>query len=175
MNDQSKTGTFTTNTSSSQFCTTCSSGRYAAANTVGACLTCGTDHYCAIEAASTQFAGSGVTRSTTAQPPQTGSLTDPNDVNKIVVAFGSIFAALFVILLVICVIFQTKLKPVLKPLDFMFDLLHPIEMGQSPVRRQTAIGGLFAVLGILLAVLIFAFLMSRFFGKLSALPLSLCS
>jgi ABC-type branched-subunit amino acid transport system substrate-binding protein len=160
-------GTFVTNTSTAQFCTTCSSGTYAVANTVGACLPCRSDQYCPFAASAPMFAGSGVTRSTTTQPPQTGSLTNPNDVNKIVVSFGSIFAALFVILLVLGVLFQTKLKPVLKPLDFMFDLLHPIEMGQSPVRRQTAIGGLFAVIGIILAVLIFAFLISRFFGKSS--------
>jgi hypothetical protein len=48
----------------------------------------------------------------------------------------------------------------------MFDLHHPVGRGQSPVNRQTALGGVFTVLNIILIIIIFSFLVNRFFGKI---------
>jgi hypothetical protein len=54
-------------------------------------------------------------------------------------------------------------KLMLRKLDFIFVLQHPTPLNASPVKRETALGGLFTVLCCVLSVLIVSFLISRYY------------
>ncbi len=56
--------------------------------------------------------------------------------------------------------------------DLVFTLEHPTPMGTSPIRRQTALGGLLSITGVLLAVLVLSYLINRYFGTRKAFRLT---